>query len=240
MRRQLTCLLAAVLGVSLTVSAQAPPATNQAILEELRQIHQLLQTLLVPRPTAPTAVDNRQVVLSIKPGPMLGSTAAPLTMVEFTDLQCPFCRQFHATTFARLKAEYIDTDKLRYFSRDFPLAELHPLAPAAALAARCAGDQGKFWEMRNAILAEEALTKDWLLKEASLLQLDARFEGCLGDARRFQAEISEDMRDAARAGVTGTPTFVIGRSNGDTLDGVMVLGAQSFEEFDARLKALMR
>ena len=238
MHRLLILAFAAALGV--TVSAQSVPDTSQAILEELRQIHQLLERLTTPRPAAPPPLENQRVTLSISPGRMIGSVDAPLTMVEFMDLQCPFCRQFHATTFEQLKAAYIDTHKLRYFARDFPIVELHPLSASAARAARCAGEQGKFWEMRDAILAEEALTKDWILKLGSTLKLDARFGGCLGDSSRFQTEIGDDMRDGARVGVTGTPSFVIGKSNGETLDGVLVLGAQPYEEFDAKLKALLR
>jgi protein-disulfide isomerase len=238
MRPLVIVALAAVLGAS--VSAQSAP-TDQAILDELRQIRQLLERLTSPRAPAPGPEGPERVQLSTTTGYMIGSPDAPLTMVEFTDLQCPFCRQFHATTFERLKADYIDTHKLRYFTRDFPLEELHPFATVAARAARCAGDQGKFWEMRHAILVTPAApAKESFFKQAETLKLDPlRFDTCLADGDRFQKEIREDMRDGVRAGITGTPSFVIGRTSGDALDGVLVLGAQPYEAFDAQLKALL-
>lgn len=239
LRRLLAIALIAVLAVPL--SAQSPQQTDQAILDELRQIRQLLERLTTPSTAPAPRQANEHVTLSLKTGRMLGSPDAPLTIVEFTDLQCPFCRQFHATTFEQLRADYIDTKKVRYFSRDFPIVELHPLSAAAARASRCAGDQGKFWEMRHAILSAEALTRESFFRQADVLKLDApTFSGCFADTDRFQGEIGDDMRDGARAGVTGTPSFVLGRTTGDTLDGVLVLGAQPYEAFDAQLKALLR
>ncbi len=121
---------------------------------------------------APVPEQARRVEVPIA-GQMLGSPDAPLTMVEFTDLECPFCRQFYATTFEQLKTAYIDTNKLRYVSRDFPLEAIHPLAVTAARAARCAGAQGRFWEMRHGILKNNvALTKEFFLSGAEALQLD--------------------------------------------------------------------
>ena len=243
MRKTGVIVLALALGslIAVPLSAQSPPQTDQAILDELRQIRQLLERLTTPgaAPSPPQA--GARATLSLKTGHMLGSTEAPLTMVEFTDLQCPFCRQFHATTFEQLKAAYIDTGKLRYFSRDFPIVDLHPLSAVAARASRCAGDQGKFWEMRHAILNTETLTRESFFKQADVLKLDVtRFSGCVEDAGRFQSDIGDDMRDGAHAGVTGTPSFVLGRTKGDTLDGVLVLGAQPYGAFDAQLKALLR
>src|SRR6187401_1393992 len=140
--------IALVAGLTAPLAAQSPQQTDQAILDELRQIRQLLERLTTPGVAPAPRVAGEHVTLSLKTGHMLGSPGAPLTIVEFTDLQCPFCRQFHATTFEKLRADYIDTKKLRYFSRDFPIVELHPLSATAARASRCAGDQGKFWEMR--------------------------------------------------------------------------------------------
>ena len=77
--------------------------------------------------------------------PMLGAPEAPLTLIEFSDYQCPFCRRFAETTLPLLKRDYIETGKLRYVFRDFPLDRLHPQARKAAEAAHCAGDQGQYW-----------------------------------------------------------------------------------------------
>src|SRR5262245_15693319 len=124
----------------LTARAQSLPQQNDQILQELRAIRQLLEKLAGPLgATAPANAGvpgaNAPVKLSELGGFVLGKADAPLTMVEFTDLQCPFCRQFHITTFEQLKKDYIDTGKLRYFALDFPLESLHPLAMQAARAA---------------------------------------------------------------------------------------------------------
>lgn len=231
-------ILVAVLGGR--VAAQAPQATSDAVLDELRQIRQLLEKLAGAPNRAPAPEPVRRVELPIA-GHMLGNPDAPLTMVEFTDLQCPFCRHFYMTAFAQLKTAYIDTNKLRYFSRDFPIEAIHPLALTAARAARCAGVQGKFWEMRHAILKNNAgLTMESLSRGAEALHLDApRFTMCLDDGTMFRREIDQDLADAERAGLTGTPSFVIGRSTGATLKGILIVGAQPFEAFDAQLNALL-
>ncbi len=103
----------------------------------------------------------------------IGQENAPLTMVEFTDYQCPFCRRFESETFAQLKKNYIDTGKVRFVSRDLPL-EFHPNAPRAAIAVRCAGEQHKFWEMHDAIMQDTAtdLGPDAILKYAQKVSLD--------------------------------------------------------------------
>lgn len=228
-------------------SAQSLPQQNQQVLEELRAIRQLLERLagpLVPgnsAPPAPPAAAGDKVALASFDGPFLGRADAPLTMVEFTDLQCPFCRQFHVTTFEQIKKEYIDTGKLRYYSRDFPLENIHPMATTAARASRCAALQGKFWEMRHAILINNAqLTAGVFGTLAQDLKLNVpSFTACAADASRFGAELQKDMSEAAAAGVSGTPSFVIGRTRAGGLDGVRLVGAQPYAAFDSRLKELL-
>jgi protein-disulfide isomerase len=236
-------VVGAVLAVSLGggLAAQSPQPTGDAVLDELRQIRQLLEKLAGGPGRALVPEANRRVELPVGDGHMIGDPDAPLTMVEFTDLQCPFCRHFYMTTFERLKTAYINTNKLRYVSRDFPLEAIHPLALSAARAARCAGTQGRFWEMRHTILKNNAaLTNDSFLSDAAALQLDsARFKACFDDPKAFRREIDMDMADAERAGVTGTPSFVVGRTSGTVLHGILMMGAQPFEEFDAQLKALL-
>jgi protein-disulfide isomerase len=236
-------VIGAALAVALggSVAAQAPQPASDAVLDELRQIRQLLEKLAGAPSRTPAPEANRRVELSSVDGYMMGDPDAPLTMVEFTDLQCPFCRHFYMTTFERLKTAYINTNKLRYVSRDFPLEAIHPLALSAARAARCAGSQGRFWEMRHAILKNNAaLTKDSFLEDAATLQLDSsRFKACVDDPKAFRREIEMDMADAERAGVTGTPSFVVGRTAGAVLDGILMMGAQPFEAFDTQLKALL-
>lgn len=225
------------------VEGQAPaqPAMtqqqiNEEMLKELKAIHALLERLTQPPPqAAPTTAR-----LTDLKGYALGRPDAPLTMVEFTDLQCPFCRQYASVTFAELKKNWIDTGKLRYMSRDFPL-DFHPHAMAAARAARCAGEQGKFWDMRLALVTNaNRLSPDYITRTAGDLNLDTKAFGACTASTKFDAEIEADMREGARIGVGGTPTFVIGKTTGSSLEGPMIVGALPYAQFDARLKELLK
>ena len=232
-----------------TASAQSLQQQNDQILQELRAIRQLLEKLAgpvngqpgAPVPTAAAAPVNDNVKLANVTGYVLGKADAPLTMVEFTDLQCPFCRQFHTQAFEQIKKEYIDTGKLRYISRDFPLDSIHPYALAAARAARCAADQGKFWDMRHAILVNNAtLNNDVFATFAGDLKMNVNtFKTCTADASKFQADIQKDLSEGNAVGIQGTPSFVIGKTSANGLDGVRFVGAQPYAQFDAKLKELL-
>src|ERR1700730_660463 len=196
-----------------------------------------------PARPVPGPVDDRAPLGSVSvAGVSLGNADAPLTMVEFTDLQCPFCGRFYGSVFEQIKSEYIETGKLRYVSRDFPLETIHPFALTAARASRCAGDQGKFWEMRHSILANNShLTADTFTKFAEDLRLDATaFSTCVADSTKFRAEIQKDLADGTAAGVTGTPSFVIGRSGpAGVTGGIRLVGAQPYSAFEATFKELL-
>ena len=168
----------------------------------------------------------------------LGRADAPLTLVEFIDFQCPYCTWFATTTFHELKAAYIDTGKLRLISRDLPL-ESHDDAMRAANAARCAGEQRKYWEMRDIMFRNNAeLSHDALLGYARDLELHmSRFETCLTNYE-YEADVREDVAYAVAIGIVGTPSFVLGKTSGDPLDGTVIVGAQPFTVFDAEIKAL--
>src|SRR5260370_20525632 len=123
------------------------------ILNELRQIRQLLEKQ--DRGAAPPAQQAPKVTratLNLDGVAMLGSKDAPLTIVEYTDYQCPFCQRFHVTSFNDLKKNYIETGKVRFYSRDLP-RDFHPNAMRGAMAARCAADQGQFWKLRDIMRA---------------------------------------------------------------------------------------
>ena len=244
---QIPAVVGALTLLSATGLAQAPPATspaapqtlqqqNEEILRELRAIRTLMESVIKPpRPPQPTT--GRVTNLT---GHSMGKADAPLTMVEFTDLQCPYCRQFAVATFDEIKKNWIDTGKLRYISRDFPL-DFHPQAMPAARAARCAGEQGKFWEMRLALVRNaNLLTADYIKKTAGDLKLDAApFATCTASTK-FDAEIRAEMQEGARLGIEGTPTFVVGRTTPTAVEGPMIVGALPYSEFDARLKALLK
>jgi len=225
--------------------APAPAMTqqqqNEEMLRELRAIRMLLERLTTPpqqQPQQPPPQPTSAKVTNLK-GHVLGRPDAPLTMVEFTDLQCPFCRQFAITSFDELKKNWIDTGKLRYISRDFPL-DFHAQAMPAARAARCAGEQGKFWELRMALMKNaNLLTTEYIAKTAADLKLDVKaFASCIASTK-YDAEIQAELQEGLRLGVGGTPTFIMGRTTATAVEGPMVVGALPYVQFDAKLKELL-
>jgi len=207
------------------------------ILNELRQIRQLLERQQAKAPQA----QEEQVIkakLNLEGFVMLGSKEAPLTIVEFTDYQCPFCQRFHTTSFPDLKKNYIDTGKVRFYSRDLPL-DFHPNAMRAAEAARCASDQGQFWKLRDVMEANpDKLDMDSLLADAADLKMNLdTFRACV-ESEKYKNAVQTDVMEAMKIGASGTPTFVIGKSTPDGVDGDLVVGAQPYLMFDQKLKEL--
>jgi protein-disulfide isomerase len=209
------------------------------ILNELRQIRQLLEKQAAAGPQQP----GEQVVkakLSIEGAYSMGSKDAPLTMVEFTDFQCPFCQRFHVNTFAELKRDYIDTGKLRFVSRDLPL-DFHPNAMQAAEAGRCAGEQGQFWAMRDRMNANpDRLDLASLMIWAQELKMNViGFRACI-QSQKYKNAIQSDIQMAQKIGANGTPSFVVGKSTPDGVDGELVVGAMPYQLFDEKLKSIAR
>jgi protein-disulfide isomerase len=206
------------------------------ILKELKAIHQLLerqQTAVQPQ-MAPT-LDKVHMTLAAG-WYAIGREDAPVTVVEFSDYECPFCRKFHSDTFPELKKNYIDTGKVRFISRDLPL-DFHPNAPDAAMAARCAGEQNKFWEMRDILLGRVAdLSPEALVKYATQINLDMKlFETCLNE-KKYGAAIQKDVADARVLGIRGTPSFVVGKTEKDQIEGIRIGGAASYVVFEAVIR----
>jgi protein-disulfide isomerase len=213
-----------------------------AMLLELREIRKLLENI-EKKGLAQAAAQPRKprtATVTIDPDrPAMGSAGAPVTVVEFTDYQCPFCRRFTQSTFPLLKSEYIDTGKLRWVVRDMPLA-FHANARKAGRSVHCANEQGRFWEMRDTLFKNSAkLGEEDLRKYAGDVGLDvSAFDACLA-SDRFLSEIDKDSAEAKRVGITGTPTFVVGKSGGDKLSGTIVVGAQPLNVFKAAIDKLL-
>jgi protein-disulfide isomerase len=149
-------------------------AQANEIISELRAIPQLLEK------SAPAAAPvDAHISMTLGDSPVLGSADAPLTLVEFADFQCPFCRRFHTSVFEDIKKNFVDTGKLRYVSRDLPLP-MHDHATQAANAARCAGDQDQFWAMRHVLIVNsQKLEHDDLLTYAHDLHLNKAASGAV-------------------------------------------------------------
>lgn len=182
------------------------------------------------RPNVPTGVALVSAKELEDDDPFLGDKNAPVTMVEFSDFQCPFCARFRIQTLDQLKKEYIDTGKVKFVYRDFPLDSIHPQARPAAEAAQCAHEQGKFWGYHDKIFEnQQTLNIENYKKWAIDLGLDTdKFNNCL-ESRNYQEEVSKDLSDATKAGGQGTPYFVIGKTP--------ISGAQPYENFKAVIDA---
>jgi protein-disulfide isomerase len=228
-----------LLALFLPLPAAEPGITKKQadqILDELRQIRQLLEKQQqAANPGQPPVIHAK---VSTEGAFSIGSKDAPITMIEFTDFQCPFCQSFHLRTFADLKKEYIDTGKVRFVSRDFPL-DFHPNAMQAAQAGRCAGEQNQFWAMRDRMGSNpEQLDIEHLVAFAGDLKLDTgKFRACI-ESGKYKKAIEADLAEANRIGADGTPAFVLGRSIKDGVDGELVVGALPYSAFDQKLKAL--
>jgi len=152
-----------------------------------------------------------------------GDANAPVTIVEWSDFECPFCTRFYKETLSQIEENYIRTGKVKFVYRDFPLS-FHANAQKAAEAAECAGEQENFWEMHDLLFENGVSRGTGSFKQyAADLGLDtASFNECL-DSGKYASEVQKDFQDGQIAGITGTPGFII--------NGVLVSGAQPFEVF---------
>ncbi len=222
-------------------------ALRKQVLGMQQQLTEMMK-LLQARPAAPAAAAAAAPAEPPLPAEVAtaeasakGAATAPVTIVEFSDFQCPFCGRHFRDTYGQLDREYIATGKLRYVFRHLPLERIHPQAFKASEAAECAGAQSKFWEMHDVLFAnQQALMPADLARHAQGLKLDApKFNACL--AGQTAVRIRQDMTLAAEAGVRATPTFIIGT----TLPGGRVRvvrrlsGALPFATFKAAIDGLL-
>jgi|SRR5690606_8363555 len=175
---------------------------QRQLAEELQRIQQ--------------ALGMRSSTLSLGSAPTRGAADAPLVLVEFSDYECPFCIRHFTQTMPELEREYIATGKLRYVFMDYPIDQLHPAALKAHEAARCAGEQGKFWEMHNRLFTPAGTHAPAQLKQlAAQLNLDrTAFDACL-DSGRMQNAVRDSVNTAQGLGADGTPQMFLALPNDD-------------------------
>ena len=210
--------------------------------EELKEIISEIEIKTAPtvqptqQPTQPTAAQVFKV--SIDDDPMKGDPDAEVTVIEFSDFQCPFCSRFYTQTLSQLEENYIDTGKINLVFRDLPLDRLHPNARPAHIAAECADEQKKFWDYHDILFEKQSQwqrlpsteLQTTLTQYASDLGLHTvNFESCL-ESKEIADEVNRDASYAASLGITGTPSFFIGNEK----DGfVKLVGAQPFSVFQS-------
>lgn len=193
----------------------------------------------VQDPQQPPAEDMSPKQVSIDDDAVLGSKNAKVTMIDFSDYECPFCKRYFDQTFSQIKKEYIDTGKIKYVYRDLPLS-FHQNAAKEAEAAECAREQGgdevyfKYHDemFKRTTSNGTGLALDQLPVIANELGLDgSALQSCL-DSGKYKSEVDKDLADASKVGASGTPTFFIGKSESDgVITGNKIVGAQSFTAF---------
>lgn len=183
------------------------------------------------QPTPPQIVDVEVGKLPIK-----GDENAKVTIVEFSDFQCPFCKSFIDDTYAKLDEEYIQTGKVKFAYRHYPLTVIHPNAPKAAEASECANEQGKFWEYHDKLfdnqdvwspLAGVEVTNSFV-EQANQLGMDTdQFRSCVESAK-YKQQVDDDLAAGQVAQVDGTPAFFI--------NGYRIVGAVPYDQLKARIE----
>jgi protein-disulfide isomerase len=235
--------------VALKNDVQQLKAQQQQILDRLEELKKLLNSR-VGGNAQPTL--NVPETMSVDGELFRGEATAPVVIIEYADIECPFCRHFEHDIYPRVLDDYIKTGKARLYYRDMPLP-FHEHALPAARAAHCAGEQGKFWEMHDSLFIDKipipgpngrsaGLTAGDIDERAAKLGLDAaKLDACMASPR-FADVIKRSSEEAAKMNIEGTPTFVIGtiapNSNVVTVKKTIV-GAQPFGAFKAVIDPLL-
>ncbi|MDA2921176.1 DsbA family protein [Desulfobacterota bacterium AH_259_B03_O07] len=208
------------------------------VLGQMKEIKS--QPVRGARPNAPPS-QPQNVLVSIDDDPIKGDPNAPVTIIEFSDYQCPFCKRFYDNTLGQIDEEYISKGKVRLVFRDYPLG-FHKKAMPAAIAANCAGEQGKYWEVHDFFFENPTkLDVDSVLNSSKELNLNEdQFRKCAEDKTK-EAEVNKDFEAGQKYGVRGTPSFFIGKTdNGKKeMTGVYVRGAQPFSAFKTHIDKLL-
>lgn len=194
-----------------------------------------------PTPTAqqPSGQPSGPVKVSVDNDPVLGDKNAPVTLIEFSDYECPFCKRAFTDVLPELKKTYIDTGKVKLVYRDFPLS-FHANAQKEAEAAECARSQSNdvtYFKFHDQIFTQTtaggtglALTQLPVIAKNLGLNVN-QFQQCL-DSGKFKDEVAKDIADGSAAGVSGTPSWIIGTSSKDgQVEGQLIVGAQPFSAF---------
>ncbi len=190
---------------------------------------------------APAIPPTNDTPATVDDDPMIGDEDAQITMIEFTDYQCPFCGRHFTQTHSQIKANYIDTGKVKLITRDFPLS-FHPHAQKAAEATECADDQGKFMEMHDKLFELQGTWSNTtdapgtFKQYAADLGLNAgTFDTCL-DSGKYKDEVAKDMADGSASGIDGTPGFWILGPDGQSQK---ISGAYPYESFKAAFDGML-
>ena len=213
---------------------------NQAEIE--KAVKELKDLARGEQPAPPPAPES--ILLGIDDDPVKGDRKARLVLVEFSDFQCPFCARFVRETLPEIERDYIKTGKLKYVFRDFPITSTHKDAFKAALAAGCALDQGKYWEMHDRLFENQAaFTVYNLTQSAEAIGLNkVVFQQCL-NKNEYATEVQSDFADGTRAGVNQTPFFFLGLTEPNSTKVkvlAVIRGAKPYAVFKAAIDSVLQ
>ena len=209
--------------------------SNQISQEELNEAIAKLE-LKILQNKLPSNQPIVELKISADNDPIIGNSNAPITIIEFSDFQCPFCAKFHIQTLPKIMDEYIKDGKFKLVFRDFPIQSIHSNALLASVAAECANEQGKFKEMHDKLFENQ---KEWDSKNTDNVIIlfnqyssemgieKEKFDSCIKNGKYIK-EIQKDLEDGRTYGISGTPGFFIGNNE---IGFIELKGAHPFENF---------
>jgi len=215
--------------VELQQQVEALHKGQEGIQKDLEEIKKLLREGARAAPSEPAF---KEQVVSVGPSPYKGASDATVTLIEFSDYQCPFCSRHARDVMPTLVEEYVETGKLKYVMRENPIASIHRNAVNASMAALCAKDQNQYWDMHDVMFEnQKQLGLENLKQYAADIGLETtQFNECL-ESQKYKEQVDSDLASAAKLGVSGTPGFVLGLTDPEDDDKVLltkyIRGAQS-------------
>jgi protein-disulfide isomerase len=218
---------------------------QEKMQKDLDEIKKLLEQGARPAAAPSRAQAFQPTDIELGDVPYKGQPDAPVTLIEFSDYHCPYCRRHATTVMPELIKKYVETGKLRFVMREYPIPRLHPRATAASEAALCAGEQGQYWGMHDALFNDQKATSDEAFQQmAEGLGLDmAAFNDCT-ESDRFVEQIEADIAEGQKLGISGTPSFVVGLTDPEDSSKVsltkFIRGAQSLPAFSAAIDELLK
>ncbi|MBI2596551.1 DsbA family protein [Candidatus Daviesbacteria bacterium] len=201
-----------------------------------------------PQPQAPQQLATGKTTVTAD-DPVSGDKNAPVTLVEFSDYECPFCKRHFDQVYPQLKKDYIDTGKVKLVFRNYPLPFHDPMATYEAQAALCAKDKGgdsAYFKFHDEMFKQttsngNGLSKDKVRQIAADLGLNAdNLVSCV-EGNKFKEQVAKDISDGSAAGVNGTPSFVLGKTEkSGVVNGQLIIGAQPYSAFQSAIDPLLK
>lgn len=218
---------------------------QEQIHKDLEEIKKLLKDGARAAPKAPSRPAFKPTDIQLGEVNYRGEFDAPVTLIEYSDYHCPYCKRHAQSVMPALLKDYVDKGQVRFIMREYPIDRLHSRATAASRVALCAGEQGQYWEMHDALFADQKATSDEHFQQlVADLGLDSgAFNECI-TSERIDKRIKANLAEGQKLGVSGTPSFVVGLTDADKPDNVhltkFIRGAQSQQAFAGAIDELLK